>query len=184
MTASWGPPALPSPTTTPAAPSAPARRGWRTVARLIPSLIVVLLIVATWPTRFGGSTTVLAVDGTSMQPTFHSGDLVVARTQDRYHVGDIIVFKVATTAGHNANIVHRIIAIEADGSFVTQGDNRSTADGFHTTRHDILGHVELRIPYGATTLRVLSRGWLLALLTGALVTTWIWPTAEKDDLQR
>jgi signal peptidase len=138
-------------------------------------MLAVALIAWVWPTRFGGRTTVLAVDGNSMRPTFKNGDLVVARTQDHYNVGEIIIFKVSTSAGHTADVVHRIIKLNPDGTIVTQGDNRRTADSFHTTAHDVIGHAQWRIPAGAITLRILSRWWLLAVITGILVMIQLWP---------
>lgn len=151
---------------------------WQTLIHIALTVIAIGCAVWIWPARFGGDTTVLAVEGSSMQPTFNSGDLVVARTLDHYNVGDIVIFRVPTTAGHSANVVHRIIALNADGTVTTQGDNRSTADGFHTTMRDIVGEAKFHIPRGVLALRVLGQWWLLALLTGALVTARLWPGNE------
>jgi len=159
------------------------RQGWRRAARAIVGLFVLACVVWAWPSRFGGHTTVLAVDGNSMKPTFDNGDLVVARTEDRYSVGDVIIFTVPTTAGHFANIVHRIIAVNSDGSIVTQGDNRQTADGFHTTIHNVVGRAEWSIPQGATALRIMARWWVLAIVAGALVTALLWPRDDEDAAQ-
>ena len=106
----------------------------------------------------------------------------MARSQDSYGVGDIVLFAARTTPGHTANIVHRVIAVHADGSIVTQGDGRRTADGFDTTRRDIIGRVRWRIPHGATILHILSRWWVLALFTGGLVTARLWPGSQADDV--
>lgn len=155
-------------------------RIWLTIAQAGAVVIAVVLIVWVWPTRFGGRTTVLAVDGNSMKPTFDNGDLVVARNRDHYNVGDIIIFKVPTSVGHTANVVHRIVALNADGTIVTQGDNRLTADSFHTTAHDVIGQARWRIPDGAITLRILSRWWLLAVITGVIVMLHLWPNGDSS----
>ena len=160
----------------------PSRRRVRALVRAALTVGGLVVIAWVWPTRFGGDTTVLAVEGSSMQPTFASGDLVVARAQDSYAVGDIVVFAAPTTPGHTANIVHRVIGIGADGRIVTQGDGRRTADSFDTTRQDIIGRVRWRVPQGANALHVLSRWWVLAFLTGCLVTARLWPGSQADEV--
>jgi signal peptidase len=68
------------------------------------------------------------VNGVSMEPAMHTGDLAMTRDVDPgdLAVGDIVVFR----AGHS-DVIHRIIEIEetAQGRvFVTQGDNNNTPD--------------------------------------------------------
>ena len=116
-----------------------------------------------------------------MQPTFDSGDLVVARTAPEYHVGDIVVIRVAVgDGGDSALVVHRLTAVDADGSVTTQGDNRSTADGFHSTTRDIVGRARWRVPHGAELAGRLSRWWMLAGVAGVLVTIHLWPTSHDE----
>ncbi len=156
----------------------------RSVTSSILLVLVSFSLLWFWPSRFGGQTTILVVQGKSMQPTFRSEDLVVARAQDQYARGDIIVFqtKVGGDKGRTALIVHRIIGIDAEGIILTQGDNRTTADGVALTHHDILGRVRWRVPQGGLALWLLSRWWMLAFITGILITVLMWPsqTAEAD----
>ena len=152
---------------------------WLSILRSLPTIALIVLLIWMWPTRFGGQATVLAVDGNSMKPTYNNGDIVVARSQPRYHVGDIVIFGIRTASGHGAKVVHRIIAVSPDGSITTQGDNRRTADSFHTTTADVLGRIQWRLPHGATLLRTLSRWWLLALACGALTIAMLWPVEDE-----
>jgi signal peptidase I len=133
-----------------------------------------------WPSRLGGATTVLAVEGNSMLPTYRNGDLVVARSDGGYETGDVVVIRVAIgDAGRHALVVHRIIDVRSDGSVVTKGDNRATADGFPTTVDDIVGRARWRLPRGALLLHLLSSWPVLALITGTLVAVSLWPTGTS-----
>src|SRR6476646_1672624 len=58
--------------------------------------------------------------GTSMEPLYHGGDLVIVRKKSSYKVGDI-------TAYHNRDmnnlvVLHRITEIK-DGHYIFKGDN-------------------------------------------------------------
>jgi signal peptidase len=135
-----------------------------------------------WPSRFGGDTTPLVVDGNSMKPTYSSGDLIIAHADDHYQPGEIIVFRIKPPGNHSPDhlIVHRLIAIAPDGRITTQGDNRAVADGFVVTTHDIVGRARLRIPDGGTILHLLSRWWILGAVAGAITTLSLWPAAPAE----
>ncbi|MGZ4765168.1 MAG: signal peptidase I [Ilumatobacteraceae bacterium] len=155
---------------------------WRRARRVLPSALIWTTVGLcawwVWPTRFGGDTTTLVVEGHSMEPTYHNGDLIVAHADDHYRPGEIVVFKIQPPGdhAHEALIVHRLIAIDPDGHITTQGDNRSVADGFGLTTANIVGRARLRIPSGGTFLRVMSRWWMLAVVSGLIVTMTLWPS--------
>ena len=161
----------------------PAARSawWRRARRVLPSALIWTVVGLcawwVWPARFGGDTTTLVVEGHSMEPTYHSGDLIVAHADDHYQPGEIVVFRIKPPGDHarDALIVHRLIAIDPDGRITTQGDNRSVADGFGLTTADIVGRARFRIPSGGTLLRVASRWWMLAVVSGLIVTMMLWP---------
>jgi signal peptidase len=160
--------------------TASRRRRARRVARALALVIAAIAAWWIWPSRLGGATTVLAVEGNSMLPTYRNGDLVVARADDGYETGDVVVIRVAIgDAGRHALVVHRIIDVRSDGSVVTQGDNRATADGFPTTVDDIVGRARWRLPRGALLLHLLSSWPALALITGTLVAVSLWPTGTS-----
>ncbi len=99
---------------------------------LAPVLAVVALILL--PPQFGGRITLVAVDGTSMEPTYMDGDLSINWRQADYEVGDSIVYKV-----DGGQVIHRIIDQNADGTFVTQGDNRDLVDPWTPTAAQVRG---------------------------------------------
>lgn len=166
-----------------------SRRSWLSVRHVIS---VVLLVLATvliwwlWPARLGGPTTIVIVEGHSMEPTYHSGDLIIARRQHHYDTSDVIVFR-ATIPGRTqpALVIHRLLQVGSDGRITTQGDNRTNPDSFQLTTDDIVGRAELDVPNGGTILWFLSRWWILAAVTGLVVTLTLWPsrTPLPDGLQ-
>lgn len=93
------------------------RRGV-TLPRVLAALLVVLLVGGWWawlrPSPLGGPLTLVTVSGTSMQPTFDSGDLAVVYERDRYEMGDVVAYRVRRPDGHPGGVViHRIIGGDA-----------------------------------------------------------------------
>ncbi|HEX2783680.1 MAG TPA: signal peptidase I [Ilumatobacteraceae bacterium] len=152
----------------------------REILRILIAGAVVLCVWWIWPTRFGGETTVVVVQGTSMQPTFASGDLIVAHRLDHYSPGEIVVFRVDVPGAGHRLVVHRLLGIDPDGHITTRGDNRTSADGFDLTTNDIVGRAVLRVPKGALILRLLSRWWILAIVTGMITTAYLMPRSSDD----
>src|SRR3954454_4090308 len=141
-------------------------------------LIAVLATAAwfLWPARFGGATTMVVVQGHSMDPTLHTGDLLIVREQDHYRPGDIVAFKLVSPAGGTRMIIHRLVAIHADGHITTRGDNRASPDNFNLLTTAIAGRADVMVPRGGSLLYLLSRWWTLALVTGLMVTLMLWPS--------
>lgn len=156
-----------------------ARRAARWVARAVGVAVLVWL----WPASLGGRASFAVVHGHSMEPRFHSGDLVIAQRQADYAVGDIVVFRARfTTGGAVAGlVVHRIVEIRADGTIVTQGDHRATADHFPLQEADVVGRVRARVPRASTLLWLLSRWWVLAPMTGLVTALTLWPQHQRPD---
>jgi len=150
-------------------PPSSARTG--RVKRAALAILSVLLTWWLWPNQLGGATTLIVVRGNSMLPNLRHGDLVVARTQDLYRPGDIIVFAadVGGQSSHGPRIIHRIVSTGPGGYFVTQGDNRRAADTFTPSADDIIGQARWTIPRGGFVVWVLSRWWSLAIVGGVLV---------------
>jgi len=140
----------------------------RTVRRWLPRILIWTAVVwcawLVWPSRFGGDTP------------------IVARSDDRYRPGDIVVFKIDLPGErhHQALIVHRLIAIDPDGRLTTQGDNRRVADGFSLTTSNIVGRAVLRLPKGGAILRLLSRWWILGFFAGAIAVAHLWPKPATE----
>ncbi len=128
--------------------------------------LAVLALVAAWffllrPQNLGGPVGYVIVSGQSMEPTLHSGDLVLVRQRDSYQAGDVIAYRIPRgEPGEGIIVVHRIVGGSAEEGFVTRGDNRTGADLWRPRPQDIAGALWLHLP------RV---GWLLGLLRTPLV---------------
>jgi hypothetical protein len=59
------------------------------------------------------------IDSWPIKNGFSIGDMPIVKGSDDYKVGDVIVYD----AGQSAPIIHRIIKINADGTYQTKGDN-------------------------------------------------------------
>ncbi len=98
------------------------------------------------------------VTGVSMEPTLHTGDLVIVRPVDTddLKLGDIVRFAVGSTP-----VMHRITEIQETTNgrvFVTQGDNNNTPDD-PLLEGQIEGEIILTIP---------KLGWVPIKLSEAL----------------
>jgi len=105
-------------------------------------LLCIIFWITLAPAKLGGWVTYVIVDGISMEPGFHLGDLVLVRTQPSYGVEDAVVY-------HDPNIgsyvFHRIIGMELD-RFILQGDNNSWLDSYQPTQAEVIGKLWLHIP--------------------------------------
>lgn len=55
-----------------------------------------------------------------MLPTLHKGDLITIPKDERYSVGDIVLYPY----NNEGYLIHRVIAIEDEGNiFICRGDN-------------------------------------------------------------
>ena len=70
------------------------------------------------------------VNGISMEPAYHLGDLTIMRKAAAYQVGDVVTYHDAEM---NAYVIHRIIGVDQD-QYVLQGDNNSWIDAYRPTK--------------------------------------------------
>ena len=113
------------------------------------------------------------VAGHSMEPTLHTGDLVVARRQGTYRRGDVIAYRITKNqAGAGTLVVHRIVGGSSRVGYMTRGDNRRYRDPWRPKPADIAGKMSFHarrlglIPvFSHTTLGMA----LIAALAGFLV---------------
>ncbi len=97
------------------------------------------------PPSVFGFTSMIVMSG-SMSGTapdhIEIGDMILTRPADELQVGDIITF---LENGRTA-VTHRIIAINEDGSFQTQGDANNGPDLQPVLRENVIGKFWFRIP--------------------------------------
>jgi signal peptidase I len=133
------------------------------------SAFLLVLILLAWivllPIQLGGVAAFVIVNGASMEPTYHKGDLVITRTEALYGVGDIVTY-------YNADIkrpvIHRIIA-EDHGTFVLQGDNNPWVDDIRPTSQDIIGKAWLHLPRVGGWLATIQTPLGISLLAGGTI---------------
>lgn len=132
-----------------------------------------IVIVTFWalflrPHLLGGPASYVIVSGTSMNPTLHSGDLVVAVERPHYRVGDVISFHVPSGPGKGASIIHRAIGGSAQIGFLTKGDNREGPDEWHPKGDEVDGRMVLHVPRAGVALTFFHTPLGLAMLAALL----------------
>ncbi|MFC4615460.1 signal peptidase I [Cellulomonas algicola] len=166
-------------TTTPPAAARTAttrtRAPWRRVVAWVPAALVLAVAVLLWPTAWGGGTTLVVVAGESMDPTFASGDLVVARA-GAVEVGDVIVYRPDGVDGY---VVHRVVGGDAATGWTTRGDNNGWDDVWHPTADDVAGVVRWHVAgLGAVTPVLAAPTTWIAL--ALVVAGWLlWPARDR-----
>lgn len=136
--------------------------------------VVAALLWFCLPQSLGGRADWVLVSGTSMLPRLHTGDLVLVEHQSRYHVGDVVAYRVPKgEVGAGYTVIHRIVGGNGKTGWKMKGDNRTAADLWHPTDANIIGAKLLRIPDAWLALRFLHTPLFLGLLAGCGVFFWV-----------
>ncbi len=97
-----------------------------------------------------GAWRILSVLSGSMEPTLHTGSVVIIQPTDTYEIGDVITFQQASTDSKNTgSITHRIIKkqrVNGTDIFQTKGDANNAADVLPISQGNILGKVKGTVP--------------------------------------
>lgn len=142
----------------------PANAGVAKVFHSLVSLsLVVTFAVLAWPARYGGPLGITVIAGESMLPTYEVGQVVITSRSGAYQPQDVVVFQ---PAGYEAYVVHRIIGVEPDGTFLTQGDNNDFVDPWTVPPRDPIGKVILA---GPRCDAIWCNGFAIAKLTPSLM---------------
>ncbi len=133
-----------------------------------------------WPTQLGGSTSMVVVSGTSMEPTYFTGDLVIARRMEP-SIGDVIVYAPEGLGG--SQIVHRIIGGNATDGWQMQGDNNDFIDPFTPSGDEVRGVVLVHYSnFGRVTVLLLNPiVWAGVLLLAIVLLLWWSDDCDDDD---
>jgi signal peptidase I len=147
----------------------------RAVALIAAQLaMVVTLLWFCLPQALGGRADWVMVSGTSMQPRYRTGDLVLVERRSDYHVGEVVAYRIPNGeigAGHV--VIHRIVGGDGRTGWTMKGDNRTAPDLWHPTNRDVLGAKTLRIPDAWFVLRGFHMPLLLALFAAFGAFLWI-----------
>lgn len=115
------------------------------------------------------------VSGHSMEPTYWTNDIVVTWRTGDYSVGEPIVYTIpADEPGAGFNVVHRITAIRANGTFQTWGDNNAEPDMWQPRPDDVKGHVFFHIPKIGLVFHPGVLPLALAGIAGIFVSMSVW----------
>jgi signal peptidase I len=134
--------------------------------------VLVLLFWAQYlrPQALGGNAGYVLVSGQSMEPRYHTGDLVLVLRRSSYHAGQLIAYRVPKgdpMAG--AQVIHRIVGGDAKHGFVVRGDNRTAPDVWRPKASDVIGAKALRLPNAIVVLQYLRSPVFLGILAAAFV---------------
>ena len=138
-------------------------------------IAVVVLSFLFWaqflrPESLGGRASYVLVSGQSMEPRYHTGDMVMVLRRGSYHAGQVVAYRVPKgDAMAGRQVIHRIVGGNAKKGFVVRGDNRTAPDVWRPKAGDIVGAKVARIPNAVTALRFLRSPLLLALLAASFV---------------
>ena len=136
---------------------------WR-LPNVVINLMLVFSLTAIWlafaPTQAGGQASYVMVNGNSMEPGFHLGDLVIVRAAPSYDVGDVVTYRDTEMGVY---VIHRVIGIEQD-RYILKGDNNSWIDGYRPTRADIIGKLWIYVPKLGRAMQ-----WLRLPINAALI---------------
>ncbi len=130
---------------------------------VLSALLSLFLAMGIWyflaPTQLGGWVTYVIVDGNSMEPGFHLGDLALMRKQSAYQLGDAVTYQNAEMGRY---VFHRIVNIEQD-RFVLKGDNNTWLDSYHPTRDEMIGKLWVHLPKLGNLIQWARQPLILAL---------------------
>ena len=136
-------------------------------------LVYLTIFLALWavaPFAIAGWTPVTIISG-SMSPAINVGDVVVASSHDGQNLGpgSVVVFEDSAGRGF---VTHRIVEVNADGSYQTKGDANAQPDSTPLQPDQVVGEGRLLIPYIGLPFKWLSAGeWLnLVLWIGVMGT--------------
>jgi len=125
------------------------------------------------PQGLGGPAAYVVVSGESMVPTLQPADLAIARREDRYEVGDVVVYRVPPgEPAEGSLVIHRITGGDAT-TFAMRGDSASAPDLWRPTTEDVVGRVTFVVPQAGRLLPLLRMPLLWASLAASLTVFFI-----------
>ncbi|MCA1670948.1 MAG: signal peptidase I [Actinobacteria bacterium] len=134
------------------------------------------------PEALGGSTTLVTVTGSSMEPGMHTGDLAVVRKSGDYAPGDVIAFRVPKDDGqHGGVVIHRIVDGDAQTGFRMRGDNNDWFDPWRPRPDDISGELLLHAPGAGRIVATMADPLVAGAVFAALTAFVIVAGGQRDD---
>ena len=152
------------------------RAGWgwlllSTVSRFYLVLVASLAACALLPMFVGLSGAV--IQSGSMEPHIHAGDVVLSRPlplKAPLPLGRVITFRAAPGSAHHGDVLHRLVAVNSNGSLVTKGDANARPDSAPIARRDIISRACLLVPWVGLPSFWVGTGAFLPLVIWVLLT--------------
>ena len=113
----------------------------------VPTLAIIVFVLAYFVSGYFRFYAVAIASG-SMLPNIKVGDVVIIDQHKDYKdlkVGDVIAFKHKGLI--MAHRVYDIVVVKDDYYFYTKGDANEDKDNYATHPEDILGEVNVKVPY-------------------------------------
>jgi signal peptidase len=154
------------------------RRTGRVLAKVVGGVVLAALLVTAvfllWPLASGQPSRVIIVSGHSMDPTFHTGDMIIVLPADHYERGQVVPYRVPKgDPGEGGLVIHRIVGGDAASGFVMKGDNNPAPDIWSPKPADMVGRQVLLIPRVGLYMAWLRQPAVLAALIAGLVTMFL-----------
>jgi signal peptidase I len=133
-------------------------------------LVIVLLLLSTLPVP--GKLKFFVVQSGSMEPTIHTGSVVVIKQEQDYNVGDIITFGPNTRI--SSPTTHRIFEKKDSGgviSYVTKGDANNGPDIKNVSQGEVIGKLVFKVPIVGYIVAAIKKpyGFLAIVIIPALI---------------
>ena len=128
-------------------------------------VIVALAWIFFAPHPLGGQASYVMITGNSMEPVYHTGDLVIVRNADLYSVGDIVTYWDPLLGRY---VIHRIISQTLD-RFILKGDHNTWFDSYQPTTQEIIGKAWLYLPSVGKFVVWIRNPWIITLVIGSTV---------------
>ncbi|MCL2371206.1 signal peptidase I [Candidatus Saccharibacteria bacterium] len=122
-------------------------KAWRIVgAGALASVAILVVMLFSGGFRFYP----LAVATGSMAPNINVGDFIIVEKLNSGQIASLVEGDVLVFSKRERMVVHRIVAIEEDGSgqleFTTQGDANSSPDAWVVREDEVIGTTRLKLP--------------------------------------
>lgn len=162
----------------------PSFRVWPLRAGVVWRLGLAAAVLALlWPSWLGGRFGMVVVAGTSMEPTYEVGDLVLTWRAEP-EVGDVVVYRIPSGAARGKLVVHRVVAVPEDGDLRTKGDNMPVMDRWVVSRGDVLGEAFAYVPGTGLLLWRLRHPVTVGVLAALVTLMALWDRSPSGETEK
>jgi signal peptidase I len=134
---------------------------------IVSRLLALALLVACWvvlaPIPLGGPASYAIINGNSMEPLYHRGDLVILHAASDYQIGDIVTYRHPDIGP----VIHRIIGHTGE-RWIFKGDHNNFIDPYQPVQAELIGRAWVHLPSVGKVLERLRSPLAMALLALAL----------------